>query len=812
NVIFGGVPASFTFNATTQQITAVSPAEAAGPVNVYLLYQNQESRACAPAGLFTFTTSQGVKPASQLQDVSLSGAAFGINPTEETSWTGHLASFQDADLADQLQDVGASINWGDGTGLDPSTITGGSGGFLVSGTHTYAEAGSYLVSVTLETSDGRQWTVFSTATVKDQDLQASGGATLSAPAGQALPDGSILATFSDPAWASGTSGYQALIRWGDSATSGGTLVAQGNGSWAVEGSHTYALPGNYTAQVVLQDDSSLPVLTTTSVHVSPATPPDPRGLVVQVQAPANVKEGQPLDQVAVATMIDPNPAHPVGCHSATINWGDGTTSAGTLVVQGDGTLSVLGSHTYAKAGACALQVTGSGGSGETGTGVATVLVKEADLAVTFQPFNTAAGAGLNNVVLATFTDPNPLATGPYTAQVAWGDGGTLPALVVGSGNTRWVVGSHTYGQPGNFTAQVSVSDDGLPNYQAVAPVSVAEVAAGDGSALLTLATFRATGTPGDYLATIDWGDGTYPTHQGIGSIGLLPVKGSHAWAAEDLYQVQITAIDQNGGGGQASHTRSVVVGPASLSVQSAAPIVGMEGIPLTTEVGIVNDPSGSANDSYQVDWGDGSTSPGTPMDSDSAGLHIQGSHTYAEAGTYTVTLLATDADSRTFTAKTTAQISDADLSLQPLPVRVLVSQTPGQVQVATLTDQNLAATAADLTGTVSIDDGAPAPVTFQANGSGSFQVYANLAFAQAGTFALHLEVQDGGPPGMTANADSSATAEGTASASMQPLGGVRTTNPQQGFLLPVGEVNVALNTGGLRLSHPLDFDQSPGTS
>src|SRR5207249_3514094 len=37
-------------------------------------------------------------------------------------------------------------------------------------------------------------------------------------------------------------------------------------------------------------------------------------------------------------------------------------------------------------------------------------------------------------------------------------------------------------------------------------------------------------------------------------------------------------------------------------------------------------------------------------------------------------------------------------------------------------------------------------------------------------------------------------------------------DPQAGFLRPIGEANVDLYQGALRLSQALDFDQSPGTS
>src|SRR5262249_55736753 len=39
----------------------------------------------------------------------------------------------------------------------------------------------------------------------------------------------------------------------------------------------------------------------------------------------------------------------------------------------------------------------------------------------------------------------------------------------------------------------------------------------------------------------------------------------------------------------------------------------------------------------------------------------------------------------------------------------------------------------------------------------------------------------------------------------------RRNDPDRATLVPIGQATVALNTGGLRLSHPLDFDRNPGT-
>jgi hypothetical protein len=57
-------------------------------------------------------------------------------------------------------------------------------------------------------------------------------------------------------------------------------------------------------------------------------------------------EGIPLNNITVATFTDPGYQDPASSFNATIEWGDGTTSAGTVIQVTPGNYSVLGSHTY----------------------------------------------------------------------------------------------------------------------------------------------------------------------------------------------------------------------------------------------------------------------------------------------------------------------------------------------------------------------------------------------------------------------------------------------------------------------------------
>ena len=58
----------------------------------------------------------------------------------------------------------------------------------------------------------------------------------------------------------------------------------------------------------------------------------------------------------VATITDPNTSATPSAYSATINWGDGSSSAGTIT-GGNGTFNVVGSHSYATAGTFPVAVT-----------------------------------------------------------------------------------------------------------------------------------------------------------------------------------------------------------------------------------------------------------------------------------------------------------------------------------------------------------------------------------------------------------------------------------------------------------------------
>ncbi|HEX9161048.1 MAG TPA: putative Ig domain-containing protein [Thermoanaerobaculia bacterium] len=75
---------------------------------------------------------------------------------------------------------------------------------------------------------------------------------------------------------------------------------------------------------------------------------------------------------AVAAFHDANTASPASDFTATINWGDGATSAGTIISTGGGNFSVSGTHTFASAGPFNVTVVVNDVGGSTASGTQAV--------------------------------------------------------------------------------------------------------------------------------------------------------------------------------------------------------------------------------------------------------------------------------------------------------------------------------------------------------------------------------------------------------------------------------------------------------
>ena len=117
---------------------------------------------------------------------SPSGTGTNITATETISATALVATFVDFDNTKTAANFTATINWGDGTPTSAGTIASNGGGFNVTGTHTYATAGTFNVSVQIADTSGNFESVTSTAVVKALTATAVSTSVTPSDFGQAV--------------------------------------------------------------------------------------------------------------------------------------------------------------------------------------------------------------------------------------------------------------------------------------------------------------------------------------------------------------------------------------------------------------------------------------------------------------------------------------------------------------------------------------------------------------------------------------------------------------------------------------------------
>jgi hypothetical protein len=178
----------------------------------------------------------------------------------------------------------------------------------------------------------------------ERPTAAEPGTGISSVEGQAFGPVTV-ATFHDPELDSPAKDYMARIDWGDKTSSAGSITDNGKGNFTVMGSHAYAEEGHYVITVTITDIDT--PKNTTSVKSTAAVADAALSgtcLVPAIIAPAFAGP--------TAQFTDANPAGTLTDFSATIDWGDNTSSAGVVTgpAVGPGPYQVQGAHTYTRAG------------------------------------------------------------------------------------------------------------------------------------------------------------------------------------------------------------------------------------------------------------------------------------------------------------------------------------------------------------------------------------------------------------------------------------------------------------------------------
>jgi PKD repeat protein len=528
--------------------------------------------------------------------------------------------------------VSATVNWGDGSatitgtlGPAPSNPFGdntdpSSDPFVdgqVSGTHNYANAGLYPVTITLRGAGpgGATITTEVAATVSAVDPSPSPvSPPLVLQVANTIAFQGAVAQFSTPTLQD-SSNFTATVDWGDgSATTTGTIVggyiqsvptlppglSAGSNfnvetvgpctDFQVSGGHTYATAGTFTVKVTLTDQFGHSSTASTPIQVVPGpltiTPINP---AVFSPFPPATYTGPVEYPLILGTLTDFQGSLPGRTYSATVNWGDGSVPTAGIVVP----------------------------------------------------------------------------------QVNEFGGPTTPVPTVFN-----VEGNHVYAQPGEYTITYTVNDnqgdivEATTTYQtpALAGITLTPVAGGStvgdplvGINVASITMPNASDSASDLTATINWGDGSAPTFGAVGpgsengnswTEGVY-VTGNHTYTAAGLYVVTVTV---NGPGSSTAQAFTSVTAALSSALTSDGGLptaldftqgVGRLPIPLAS---ILVQNSAITDYKATVDWGDGSPLQPATLEPDTTYLNYQADylivagHDYAQAGTYTVTITAVGAD------------------------------------------------------------------------------------------------------------------------------------------------------------------------
>jgi len=247
-----------------------------------------------------------------------------------------------------------------------------------------------------------------------------------------------------------------------------------------------------------------------------------------------------------------------------------------------------------------------------------------------------------------FTDPNPPPVG-HTQVVGHGGFGIDDRLDPMNNCSTCHGGDLTGGfAPSCFTCHEQLWPGGGGNSPPVVDAGGPYAAApGETVQLDGSGTVDPDDDPLTYLWLV--GDGTPPQLPSSN-----PIK-SHVYAAAGTYTVTLTVTDDGGATGTATTTADITAAPNEAPfADHGGPYTGTAGQSVPFNGSASFDTDGTIV-SHAWDFGDANVGSGA-----------QPTHTYAAAGTYTVTLTVTDDDGATDEVTTTATITEASSNVPPV--------------------------------------------------------------------------------------------------------------------------------------------------
>jgi hypothetical protein len=491
--------------------------------------------------------------------------------------------------------------------------------------------------------------------------------------------------------------------------------------------------------------------------------------------PASVVEGDDSQALTLArfTVSDPdvNPEDPNNGYTATITWGDGMSSPGTIYPD-NGAFIIQGKHKYLNQGSYVASVTLTGPSPNVFPPIfslTNITVTDPLPVVSAQPFTAAEGVAFKGVV-ATFTSSDPGASiSDFHGTINWGDNTTSAASnIILQNGVYQVYGDHTYTdelQVGIATITVSDNDGGsASDFEIInvadAAIKVNPVAFGPTEGVpfhgvvATITDPNPGATIWDYSATIDWGD-TTPSSPATAIVpdpqqpGVFDVIGDHTYK-EEQFSASVTITVTDDGGSHDSGNINISVPDATLQADPIA-IQSYEGHPYSGVVASFRDYdtlATPADFTATIQWGDGATTGTINYDTTLGKFDVIGSHDYGnrEEGSVPISVIITDVDGgQTTTANGQLQIVDAPLTA----TRVAINPVEGQFfqgVVASFTDSDPYGQLSDYSAKAGINwgDGFITDGTISTNGNGVYYVSGSHTYTDEGLYQVKVTVADVG--------------------------------------------------------------------
>jgi hypothetical protein len=551
-------------------------------------------------------------------------------------------------------------------------------------------------------------------------------------------------------------------------------------------------------------------VTTTGVdNVSVTNTPPPVITPGSAQILAGV-EGSALTSVTLGSFTLPMPSIgstpgglPPSAFTATIAWGDGTTTAATLTVDPStpDLYFIGGTHTYSLAGSytatpsitlaattfsttlngVAVAIPIAAISATAGTS-ATVNIAQAPVIVSALPLSSTNDISIPAGPVATFTQPGGAeAVTHYTATIGITDGSNNTVLSTSAASITLANGVYTVNASaitlpfGDYTLHVTVTETpSLDSAGATAPVTITQLPvvvtalpltglAGTAISAGPVATFTQPGaseTVGHYAATIVITDANNATVLSTAASSITLANGVYTVNAAAItlpvgsYTLHVT-VTETPSSDSVANTAAILITDTTLTAGAAVDLTPNTASAFTATVGTFsssNTALGTSNFTALIAWGDGTTSSGTITQPGGAGTAfvVSGTHTYAAVGDYTTAISVTSATGATVALAGAAAVTDFALSGGVNSFSAVQGAATGTIVLATFTSANPLATAADFTATLPAGgwgDGTPAsatPLTITAlsstANSTTFEVTASHTYIITGSLPLNVTV------------------------------------------------------------------------